>query len=247
MNHYALLKPLKLAILFIKEQLKEPIALFWIVISPVVTYYLITYARGGLNVPASDYLSSTSWFFSFIASSVAFFGLAFYIVGRRESGFIRSFIYLKGTKAVFLAGQFLAYSFVSLVYCAVFYVFTRAHFGVLDVAELLVIMGRFYVCFLIFSTPALLLTLMPMGFQSTNTIFSVLSLAMLSLGVISAGSLGADLNGFRLFNPMWWANHVMLVGVADALSVVCTVVTLLGFSLWGVYRFLIINPVWSRY
>lgn len=47
MRYYPLLKPLLLAGLFIKEQLKEPVALFWIVISPVVTFYLIAYARVG--------------------------------------------------------------------------------------------------------------------------------------------------------------------------------------------------------
>ncbi len=45
MTPYALSKPVLLALLFIKEQLKEPVALFWTVISPVVTYYLIAYTR----------------------------------------------------------------------------------------------------------------------------------------------------------------------------------------------------------
>lgn len=40
-------RSLALSGLFIKEQLKEPVALFWMIISPVVTYYLLAYSRGG--------------------------------------------------------------------------------------------------------------------------------------------------------------------------------------------------------
>jgi len=41
-------RSLALSGLFIKEQLKEPVALFWMIISPVVTYYLLAYSRGGV-------------------------------------------------------------------------------------------------------------------------------------------------------------------------------------------------------
>ncbi|MBN2978571.1 ABC transporter permease [Pseudomonas lactucae] len=247
MTLYSLSKPVLLAMLFIKEQLKEPVALFWTVISPVVTYYLITYTRAPVTEVATDYLSSTSWFYAFVASSVALFGLAFYIVGRRESGFLRSFVYTGRTKIVFLAGQFFAYSIVSMLYCSVFYVMTRHSSGVAGLAEYLVIVGRFYVCFLLFSIPALLLTLVPVGFQNASTVFSMLSLTMLALGIVSIGSLNPMLAIVRFFNPMWWANRIMLVGVAECGWVVVVVVICLVLSLWVMFRFLLINPVWSRY
>lgn len=245
MTSYALCKPALLAALLIKEQLKEPVALFWTVISPVVTYYLIAYAKSPMSNAPTDYLSSTSWFYAFVSSSVAFFGLAFYIVGRRESGFLRSFVYTAHTKMVFLIGQFIAYSLVSILYCSVFYVLTRhASF---DFAEYLIIAGRFYVCFLLFSIPSLLLTLVPVGFQNTSTLFSMLSLAMLALGIVSIGSLNPALAILRFFNPMWWANRIMSVGVAEYAWVVLVVGVLLVLSFWVMVRFLLINPVWSRY
>lgn len=101
MDFYFVSRPALLAALFIKEQLREPVALFWTVVSPVVTYYLLTYARAPLSSEAVDYLSKTSWFYAFVSSNVALFGLAFYIVGRRESGFLRSFVYTDRTKFVF--------------------------------------------------------------------------------------------------------------------------------------------------
>lgn len=247
MTPYALSKPVLLALLFIKEQLKEPVALFWTVISPVVTYYLIAYTRAPVMGGAGDYLSNTSWFYAFVASSVALFGLAFYIVGRRESGFLRSFVYTGRTKVIFLAGQFLAYSIVSILYCSVFYLLTRYSFGAVDIAEYLVIVGRFYVCFLLFSIPALLLTLVPVGFQNASTVFSMLSLGMLALGIVSISSLNSTLALVRFFNPMWWANRVMLVGVTECGWVVVVVVVCLVLSWVLMFRFLLINPVWSRY
>ena len=150
MGFYFVSRPALLAALFIKEQLREPVALFWTVVSPVVTYYLLTYSRAPLSSEAVDYLSKTSWFYAFVSSNVALFGFAFYIVGRRESGFLRSFVYTNRTMVVFLIGQFSAYSVVSILYCSVFYILTRIFSGEFDVAEYLVIVGRFYVCFLFF-------------------------------------------------------------------------------------------------
>jgi ABC-2 type transport system permease protein len=247
MSYYLVLKPFKLAVLFIREQLKEPVALFWIVISPVVTFYLILYARAPSTAESASYVASTSWFYAFVSSSVAFFGLAFYIVGRRESGFLRSFVYTRRTKSIFLLGQFLAYSVIAIVYSSVFYTFTRLYFGGMEWFELATVIGRFYVCFLLFSTLSLLLTLIPMGFQNTNTVFSILSFLMLALGIVSVNSPHSLPGGVTLFNPMWWANQIMLEGVIASSRVVRVVVASFCLSLWVTYRFLLINPVWSRY
>ncbi|WP_339467593.1 ABC transporter permease [Pseudomonas sp. EL_65y_Pfl1_R83] len=247
MNQYLLFAPCSLAALFIKEQLKEPVALFWTVVSPVATYYLITYTKVPVSDTAVDYLSSTSWFYAFVASSVALFGLAFYIVGRRESGFLRSFVYTGRTRIIFLVGQFLAYSAVAVLYCTVFYVLTRHSLGVFNGAEYLTVVARFYICFLIFSIPSLLLTLVPLGFQNASTVFSMLSLTMLALGIVSAGSSSPVITVVSFFNPMGWANKVMLVGLAECRLVVLMVIVLLLASLFLTFRFLLINPVWSRY
>lgn len=247
MNYYSFFKPVHLAVLFIKEQLIEPVALFWTVVSPVVTYYLITYARAPVVEPPADYLSTTSWFYAFVSSSVALFGLAFYIVGRRESGFLRSFVYTRRNKVVFLSGQFLAYSMIAIVYGSVFYVCTRVYSGVLAFEEYLIILGRFYVCFILFSIPALLLTLAPLGFQNASAVFSILSLTLLAGGVISIGARYPLVDKINVLNPMWWANQIMVLGVFDCLLAISVIVVLFMGACWMTFNFLLINPVWSRY
>lgn len=114
MTAFTISRSFELTWLFVKEQLKEPVALFWIIVSPVATYYLLAYSRGELSPSGMSYLESTSWFHAYISSSVAFFGFSFYIVGRRESGFIRSFVYTSEAKLIFMLAQFfcmLAYFF----------------------------------------------------------------------------------------------------------------------------------------
>ena len=246
MNHDALVKPLLLAALLLKEQLKEPVALFWMVISPVATFYLISYARAPTGHSMS-YVSATSWFYAFVACGVAFFGFAFYIVGRRESGFLRSFVYTRRTKVVFLFGQYFAYSVMSVIYCCVFYCLTRPYFGLMAFAELIDIVVRFYICFLLFSIISLLLTLFPMGFQNTNTVFSVCSFLMLALGVASVSSSHRFFEVAKFYNPMGWANQIMEVGVTDSIGVVSFVLLAFCIAFGVVFKFLLINPVWSRY
>lgn len=128
-----------------------------------------------------------------------------------------------------------------------FYVLTRHSFGFVNVVEYFVIVGRSYICFLVFSIPSLLLTLVPLGFQNTSTVFSIVSLAMLALGIVSVGSSSSILAVVSFFNPMGWANRIMLVGVAESGLIVAVVIILLVLSFFVMFRFLLINPVWSRY
>ena len=66
----------QLAMIFIKEQLKEPTALFWMLLSPGAVFYLLIYSKGDDNFN-QDYSAVTAWFYAYISSSVAFFGFSF--------------------------------------------------------------------------------------------------------------------------------------------------------------------------
>lgn len=247
MKKFIISRSFALTWLFVKEQLKEPVALFWIIVSPVVTYHLLAYSRGDVFSSGMGYLESTSWFHAYISSSVAFFGFSFYIVGRRESGFIRSFVYTSEAKLIFMLAQFFAYSLISLIYCTVFYVLTCFSFGGFDAAELLLIFPRFYICYVLFCVPGVLLSLLPVGFQNANTIFSVTSFGMLVWGVLSARDSHPLLGIINSFNPLYVANQIMVGGVERhpvlIFGVFFSFIAVFLFSL----RFLRINPVWSRY
>jgi ABC-2 type transport system permease protein len=247
MTDFILSRSIALAGLFVKEQLKEPIALFWIVVSPAVTYYLLAYSRGGFSPSGTSYLDSTSWFYAYISSSVAFYGFSFYIVGRRESGFTRSFIYTFESKLVFMLAQFFAYSIIAFIYYGVFYMLTCFNFGGFEMVQFFLIFFRFYLSFMLFCVPGLLLALLPINFQNANTIFSVVSFGMLALGIFSAGALRQDPGFIIRMNPLYLANKILAGGVEQNLVLVMGVFVVFVVTFLLSMRWLHINPVWSRY
>lgn len=240
-------RSLALALLFIKEQLKEPVALFWMIISPVTTYYLLTYSRGGLSPSGVSYIESTSWFYAYISSSVAFFGFSFYIVGRRESGYIRSFVYTSDAKLIFMVAQFLAYSLIALIYCATFYALTYFSFGSFNLSDLLQVISRFYICYILFVVPGILLGFLPLSFQNANTIFSIVSFLMLVFGILSAGGLHPVVEAVNKVNPLFVVNKLMVGGYEKYYILIFWIIGSFAAIFLLSLRFLRINPVWSRY
>lgn len=240
-------RAIALALIFIKEQIKEPTGFFWTILSPVALFYLLNYSKGNTPPYSSGYVAATSWFYAYIASSVAFFGFSFYIIGRRESGFIRSFIYTLEARVVFLLGQFFAHSLISILYCVVFYYLTRPAFGSILIGEAFIIAGRFYICFLLFSIPGLLLTLPPITFQNASTFFSITSFSMLILGIYGVSSSSDISNIVRIVNPLAMGNDIISQGIMDNRIFTVAIVILFTCTLLLTLRFLRINPVWSRY
>jgi ABC-2 type transport system permease protein len=237
----------QLAFIFIKEQIKEPTAFFWTLLSPAAIFYLLNYTRGRPLPFESDYMETTSWFYAYIASNVALFGLAFYIIGRRESGYIRSFVYTVESRVIFLIAKLMAYSCISIFYCVAFYCLTRVAFGTPDIDELYLIGFRFYCCFLCFSIPALLLTLLPCNFQGANTLFSILSFTMLILGIYGANMPQDTPSLIHLFNPLWFAEKTMSQGILQNPGLVVFLAILFALNFALTTHKLRINPVWSRY
>lgn len=237
----------KLSLIFIKEQLKEPTAFFWTILSPAALFYLLAYSKGHTPPYTSNYIEATAWFYAYISSSVAFFGFSFYIIGRRESGFIRSFIYKFEARFIFLLGQLFAYSLISILYCLAFYCLTRPAFGLLSISEVLHIAVRFYFCLLLFSIPGLLLTLPPITFQNANTFFSIASFTMLILGIYGASTSSPSSSLIQTFNPLAMANDIISHEIMDNQQLILAIIALFLSAFLLTLHNLRVNPVWSRY
>jgi len=250
------IRTLILSRLFIKEQLKEPIAFFWIMVSPCALFYLLAATRQDPNYFTGDYVLTTSWFYAYISSSVALFGFSFYIVGRRESGFMRSFIYSAQTKSLFLRSHLLAYSLIAIFYCTVFYLITRPAFGdyefyefyeLYELYEFIIITTRFYLSFMLFCVIGLLFTLLPINFQNSNTTFSILSFCMLVLGMMGANDTDKITSVMNIGNPLALAYRLMAEGGLRNPYSSLLIILAFGLSYKLTERHLRINPVWSRY
>lgn len=241
------LRVLALTKLFIKEQLKEPIAFFWIMISPCALFYFFAITRQDANYFLSNYTAASAWFYAYISSSVALFGFAFYIIGRRESGFVRSFIYSRESRALFLYSHFLAYSLIAIAYCGAFYLATRLPFGGYELKEFLGIALRFYICFVMFCIVGIIFTLPPINFQNSNTLLSIVSFCMLILGVMGASRINDITDIINSGNPLMLANRLMAEGLAHHKYITMTIIFTFTAAFLVALKYLRINPVWSRY
>ncbi|WP_100071897.1 ABC transporter permease [Pseudomonas syringae] len=230
--------------LFIKEQLNEPVAFFWIMISPCAIFYMMIFSKNDSTVFETEYLHSAAWFFAYVASSVALFGFCFYIIGRRESGFVRSFIYTPYSRRRFLVSHFFSYSLISILYCSLFYLSSRPLFGAYNITEYLDILTRFYLCFILFCIPGLILTLAALNFQNANTIISIFSFSMIAIGIIGSVRREKWVNLINIWNPIDIAKNIMLGDMR--LELIWAI--LLGFliTLIACHYLFRINPVWGR-
>lgn len=231
--------------IFLKEQLKEPISFFWTLISPCALFYFLAYARYDASYFTQTYMDAASWFYAYTSASIALFGVALYFVGRREAGFVRSFIYTTRAIYLYITAHLICHSIASLAYCIIFYLATRFAFQDANPAELPTLILRFYLCFLLFCIPALLLATCPLSFRNANTLFSMILFSILLLSAIGAYQPHWIVETINALNPFVIASRIMREGLI-MIEAFCL---LTGFTL-AIYcnvKFFRINPVWSRY
>lgn len=231
--------------IFAKEQIKEPVALFWILISPCALFYFYSFSREMPPYEGLSYLQASSWFYSYMACTVAFFGFAMYIVGRREGGFTRSFIHTARARAIYLSGHYTCYSIIAMAYGVIFYLLTKMAFGSYDLREMLGILGRFYLCFMLFCIPASLLAIAPLTFNNAHTLSSISAFIFLAVSLAATRHPHGIVNGLDTLNPLTVARQIMQFGLSTTDGMIVGI-GFVGGGLTLIKR-LIINPVWSRY
>ncbi|MNJ34170.1 hypothetical protein D3C77_288700 [compost metagenome] len=234
-----------IAKLFFKEQINEPIAILWTIISPCIFFYFMTLTTNTPRSFSNDYITTSSWFFSYIASSTALFGCSFYLIGRRESGFVRSFIYQRSSIALYLSAHITGYSIIAICYGTLFYFLTRPTYGDYSPIEFLNLLLRFFICYTYFSSAGLLIALLPIKFSTASTLFSITSFAMLSLSYLNAAPDNpiATLNSL---NPLMLAQS-FISEPEHLFEAMLGAPVLLLLSSFTLYKYLPIQPVWSRY
>lgn len=239
-------RTLKLTTVFLREQLREPISLLWTLISPSALFYFMTYNQIAFNSGSEAYLQATAGFYAYVACTVAFFGVAYYIIGRRESGFIRSFIYTPEAKVIFLTSHLTCYFITATIYCISFYAITKPSFGPYDPTELHNILTKFLICFIIFCSPALFLANQKLKFQTASTVISVTIFLMILLALLSSKTHSPTLATANSINIFLLSKNIMTETSPPALLSAISILTL-TIMIYLTSKKLKINPVWSRY
>lgn len=237
---------LSLSNILLREQLREPISLLWTLISPCALFYLITFNNSPNNWGNESYIESTAGFYAYISCSVAFFGVAFYIIGRRESGFIRSFIYTSEAKIIFLASHLLCYLITAITYCITFYIITKPSFGPYNTTELGSTVCKFLTCFIIFCSPALYLANRRLKFQSANTVISILIFTMILLALLTTKTQSKVLDAINSINVFSISKNIMTDSTFPWLTLIISSLALITMFVLTSTN-LKVNPVWSRY
>ncbi|MCX2890939.1 MULTISPECIES: hypothetical protein [Pseudomonas] len=223
------------------EHLREPTSLLWSALAPCILFIITNPTHA-----AATYTASAAWFYSYISATLAFFGFSFYLIGRRESGFTRSFIYQHGAIKLFLTAHTLSYLLLSLLYATLFYLLTKPLRGHYSLPEYLYLMACFYTSYLMFTCLGLGIAALPIKFSTASTLFSLLSFLMLVSGYTGA-TLGHDAaQALTLINPLFLSAQIfhgempLLNSFLIALSASATATYLTG-------RYFRIQPIWSRY
>ncbi|NBA94216.1 ABC transporter permease [Pseudomonas sp. R5(2019)] len=237
---------LSLSSVFVTEQIKEPVALFWILLSPCAIFYFFALSKAEAGYFNQEYLNAASWFYAYTASSISLFGFTFYLIGRRESGFIRSFIYGRQARVLFVAAHVISYSLIAFAYGSIFYLLTKPAFGTYDAKEYLTIIKHFYFCYLLFSSLGLLITLAPLKFNTAHTLLSILSFAMVALGYLGSTHHLKTFANLSALNPLTFAESVMS-GKTELYLIFLTAAVFPAIALSIFFRYFRTQPVWSRY
>lgn len=244
--HSRIINTYHLTKLLIIEHLRDPTKLLWTALAPCLMFTLSTQVKLSPSPAYDDYISAAAWFYSYISASVAFFGFSFYLIGRRESGFNRSFLYQPNAISLFIISHMLCYSLISLGYSVFFYIITKPLYGSYSPAELSRLLICFYASYLGFTVIGLIISALPIRFSTASTIFSLLSFLMLLSGYFGGVHEGTTPSWITLLNPLAISRQVIL-GHSSLLASFSLVLLLLLPALYLTARHFRVQPVWSRY
>lgn len=233
----------KIIKILLLENIREPSTHIWSAVAPCILFALINSREESSGPP---YLQSAAWFYSYISANIAFFGFSHYLIGRRESGFIRSFIYQPQALKKFIFAHYLTYSAISVIYSTVFYLITKPLYGSLSTTELAFITTAFYSSFLLFSCIGLIVVALPLKFSTASTLFSAMAFLLLFASYIGASQQHPLQLKTVTTNPLWISTR-FFDGSLPAIPVLGTLLTLNTLGLYITFKFFRTQPVWSRY
>lgn len=232
--------------ILLTEHLRDPTAILWAGVAPCIMFTVLIHSDFKQDTQPLNYASSAAWFYSYIAANSALYGFSFYLIGRRESGFVRSFIYKPMAIKTFLYAHTACYSLISLSYSTLFYLVTKPLYGAYSAKELLQVTACFYTCYLLFSCLGLAIVAMPLKFTTASTVFSLLSFWMLLSGYMGSLQNPSSIEYASAINPLYLTTKIFSGEIPLAVSFPIAVAGAFT-GLFLTWKFFRTQPIWSRY
>jgi ABC-2 type transport system permease protein len=175
---------IKSALIFIKEQVREPIGVFWAFGAPLA--YIAMFANSiHTRIDQPTFFRQVGLCLAYIALTTSAFNFGLYLVGRRESGFVRTFLTDSQRRHRFLRAQFLASFVMALGYGAAFLALTSAILMPMQFTQLL----SFYVLYAcvcaLFMFGAIAVAALPLTFQAASSSLSIFVTVSIVAGLSS--------------------------------------------------------------
>ncbi|MFD1802391.1 ABC transporter permease [Mixta tenebrionis] len=241
------MKIAKMTGIFLKEQLRTPLGVIWSVISPAVLFFFMHF--DDIDRKSGDkqwLLQQVGWFIGYISLSVILFSYCLYLIGRRESGFVATFIYNRASKFIFILSQMLASLVMLFIYLTFFMAIVFIGFQVTPGEEFLRLLLSGMVLSILIMPAFTWLAGLPVTFPTANIIFSVLLMMFMLFGMIALKKEMAVISLTNSVNPLliysaWLSEGKSPLFSTGALLFYCL---MLLSSLLTVYRFRT-EPVWS--
>jgi ABC-2 type transport system permease protein len=236
---------IKSAAIFVKEQVREPIGVFWAFGAPLA--YMAMFANSPrTQIDQTTLLRLVGLCLAYIALTTSVFNFGLYLVGRRESGFVRTFLTDPHRRHRFLGAQFLASLVMALGYGAAFLTLTSTILMPVPFTQLVCFYSLYACVCVLFMFGAIVVAALPLTFQAASS-----SLSIFVTICVVAGLSSRDVQYFgvpaEMVNPFALAGK-LISGTTSLMwlpAVSVHAVLLIASGFFGIAHQRL-NPQWSN-
>ncbi|ECF2367427.1 protein mcbE [Salmonella enterica subsp. enterica serovar Mountpleasant] len=177
---------LKMTMIFLMEQIRTPFSLIWTIMSPTVLFFFLNFNEIEHHSGDTVWLGKqVSWFVGYISFSVVLFNYCLYLTGRRESGFIATFVHNLAGRLLFIRSQLLASLIMSVFYVCFFVMIVLIEFQARPDYQIVMLILK-SICINAFMMISLtFIASFRVTFQTASTIYSVLITICMVSGIVS--------------------------------------------------------------
>jgi len=171
--------------------------------SPTVLFFFIHFNEIERHFGDTLWLrNQISWFVGYISFSVVLFNYCLYLTGRRESGFIATFVHSMEGRFLFIRSQLMASLVMSVLYILFFIAIVFIGFQALpDYQTGILILKTIFINMMIMISLTFMISFR-VTFQTAITIYSVLITVCMILGIVSLKYNCGLVYWMNLINPI---------------------------------------------
>ncbi|HCB0653506.1 TPA: protein mcbE [Klebsiella pneumoniae] len=236
---------LRMTIIFLMEQIRMPFSIIWTIMSPTVLFFFLHFNEIERHFGDALWLRhQISWFVGYISFSVVLFNYCLYLTGRRESGFLSTFVHSIDGRLLFIRSQLMASLIISIMYVLFFITVVFIGFQALPDDQTVILVLKTVCINIVMMISLTFMASFRVTFQTANTIYSVLITVCMVLGIVSLKYNDGLVYWINIINPI--AIYSTLLQPSLELSYISIFVYSLMFimSLISALTFKT-EPVWS--